>query len=556
MDKNYNTEITNEKLNNNFNIDLLDTLDKNNLFNNIIPNDNHNDSQTDNFQLNEQDIDTPKSDQGVTEENQTIKKINEIEEKNENIFIENNNEEKNLNLNNIDDTDNDNKSFESNKKDNNNNNCFDFNDFISKIKNKNNTKIDTKKDSVSKSHSPIQKNKINNNSIVIQKHDRDFSKNKKSKNEINKEEKTQKKKYSKERMEINKQRLNNLYNDYKKFKTKIENMKNDLSKEEMKDCSFTPQINKYSKKLVKNNSNYSKPIYLRNNENKKEFYKKKYELNFTHMPKINKNYKCNLDIYARLYNKNPENKDNYLDGNNCQFRPITNYNYEKAQISNNIKNISKRKKLLNDYINHQKIALNNSNKENKIPHTPNTSCTSISKVSIKKEKQKIFRPYFNKITKTMFKPNKPSLSLIYRKTNIYNDINERNYKLNNTYIQQYRNKKIEKNKSMNTNKSFLLDYMNNNYIKINNQKQKKKTPNNLKKNDINNIFYKNQYITEKKINSNNEKENVVLNYINKINLKDNESLNKGICVDIAKRCKIIKKIVQKNKKINPKKFNF
>ena len=87
-----------------------------------------------------------------------------------------------------------------------------------------------------------------------------------------------------------KQRLNNLYNDYKKFKTKIENMKNDLSKEEMKDCSFTPQINKYSKKLVKNNSNYSKPIYLRNNENKKEFYKKKYELNFTHMPKINKNY--------------------------------------------------------------------------------------------------------------------------------------------------------------------------------------------------------------------------------------------------------------------------
>lgn len=63
MDKNYNTEITNEKLNNNFNIDLLDTLDKNNLFNNINPNDNHNDSQTDNFQLNEQDIDTPKSDQ-------------------------------------------------------------------------------------------------------------------------------------------------------------------------------------------------------------------------------------------------------------------------------------------------------------------------------------------------------------------------------------------------------------------------------------------------------------------------------------------------------------
>ena len=206
MDKNYNTEITNEKLNNNFNIDLLDTLDKNNLFNNINPNDNHNDSQTDNFQLNEQDIDTPKSDQGVTEENQTIKKINEIEEKNKNVSIENNNEEKNLNLNNIDDTDNDNKSFESNKKDNNNNNCFDFNDFISKIKNKNNTKIDTKKDSVSKSHSPIQKNKINNNSIVIKKHDRDFSKNKKSKNEDNKEEKTQKKKYSKERMEINRQR--------------------------------------------------------------------------------------------------------------------------------------------------------------------------------------------------------------------------------------------------------------------------------------------------------------------------------------------------------------
>ena len=45
-------------------------------------------------------------------------------------------------------------------------------------------------------------------------------------------------------MELNKQRLNNLYENYKKIKNKIEEKKKELSKEEMKDCSFSPKINK------------------------------------------------------------------------------------------------------------------------------------------------------------------------------------------------------------------------------------------------------------------------------------------------------------------------
>ena len=56
-----------------------------------------------------------------------------------------------------------------------------------------------------------------------------------------------KKKYSKEKLELNKQRLNKLYSDYQKIKNKIENKKEELSKEEIKDCSFSPRINKHSK---------------------------------------------------------------------------------------------------------------------------------------------------------------------------------------------------------------------------------------------------------------------------------------------------------------------
>ena len=317
----------------------------------------------------------------------------------------------------------------------------------------------------------------------------------------------------------------------------------------MKDCSFSPKINQYSKVLVKNNSNYSKPIFLRNNENKKDFYKRKYELNFTHMPKINKNYKCNLDIYTRLYNKNKENNKNYINEDEYKFRPKTNYSFEKVAIPINRKNIVKRKKLLNEYITHQKVSLNNNNKENKISLTPNTSFTSISKISIKKEKKKIFMPYFNQITRMMNKPKKINNSLNNIKTNSYNSSNGQNYNLNNSYIQQYKNKKLVRNKSMTSNKSFLLDYMNKSFNKTNNQKQKKLAPINLTK-SLNNPFYKSYNLIEEKIKRSNSKENVIMNFINKINLRNDENSLKGICVDINKKCNIIKKIVQKNKRMN------
>jgi len=115
-----------------------------------------------------------------------------------------------------------------------------------------------------------------NKSMSIYKNRNNFSytkyKNKKIETNNMSEEKVEKKKYSKERIEMNRQRLDKLYNDYQKFQKKINNRRKELSENEIKNCSFSPKINKYSEILVENNPQYIKPIYLRN-ENKKDFYK-------------------------------------------------------------------------------------------------------------------------------------------------------------------------------------------------------------------------------------------------------------------------------------------
>ena len=118
---------------------------------------------------------------------------------------------------------------------------------------KNSKKINNAKNSYSFYSNIYKQEKTYNIKKKIDKKDEDN----------NNESKKIKFKYNKERIAINKKRINNLYEDYKKILNKRENKKKELSKEEMKDCSFNPKIDKNSKKLALNNP----PIFLRDNKN-------------------------------------------------------------------------------------------------------------------------------------------------------------------------------------------------------------------------------------------------------------------------------------------------
>ena len=267
METEINSEYIFNNTNNKLNIDLLDTIDNKDLFQNLKIKNNNNSIITDNDNDNDNNNENDKQSQ-----------ISNIKEE-----ISNNN--KNKLPSSIRNTCNE--VGESNEAVNSNINFINFKDFISKKKN-NST---SKSDSVSKSATSNKNKKILNKTKTNKSKSKGVGNSKtikiKKENGGIEEEKIKKKKYTKERMDMNKQRLNNLYNDYQKIKTKIENKKKELSKDELKDCSFSPKINKYSKILIKNNSYYSKPIFLRNN-NKKDKNEKKYENNFTVIPKINK----------------------------------------------------------------------------------------------------------------------------------------------------------------------------------------------------------------------------------------------------------------------------
>ena len=424
----------------------------------------------------------------------------------------NNRKDKNQNKNKLNITNNnENKSEDESNDDN--KNYISFNDFMKKKKNK----ISPKNESEAK----ITKNLNNSkNKNFQQKKDKNNGK----KNSNIKEEK-KKKKYSKERMEMNQKRLNNLYNDYKKILNKREDKKRRLNEDEIKDCSFSPKINKYSKLLVRNHSNYSKPIFLRNNDDKKKFNKKKYELNFTYIPKINKNSKYNLDAYNRLYNKKQTKNKNVQNINEFPFRPITNYNFE-YQKCNIIpyENILKRQLLLEDYINSQKIDIN---------YTPNTSYTSKSKSkysSVKPEKQRI--------ANALFCNNSGMISKMKQ--------NKRNYSLNNINEHQKNNKMNIKNKKASKINTEIFDYINNSFL-INNIYNNTNKSNVIKKRK-GSFKNKKEYDDFRDINSNNRKENVVDNYLYKINMNNYNTSNKGICIDLKEKCKslnnCLKKIIQ------------
>ena len=575
-----------------YNINLLDTIENKDLFQNLKINNNLANSKIINKNINtpflSDNNEQPKENKTniKSEINNEQNKENNIEEYyliDEEKFNDNKDDDKDDNIENKEDKgDQDYYNFNDNNNDlpiNNNNNeinCISFQDFMKKKnkefnqsqntpsitystsqnKKKSNNKNKIKKKETNKTMSKTFSNMKNNKSMSIYKNRNNFSyiKYKNNKTETNNmtEEKVQKKKYSKERIEMNKQRLDKLYKDYQKFQNKINNRRKELSEDEIKNCSFSPKINKYSELLVENNPQYIKPIYLRK-ENKKDFYKKKHEIIFTHVPKINKNY--NLDQYKRLYNKNMNKNDNEESQCEYPFKPITNYNFECNNNIKNLGNLEKRQILLDEYINQNKIIINNNNKNaqneefNKLSFTPNTSCTSNSKYSINPKMIKIFGPCYNEIN-MMHKTqnNKNKRKKINQRNYSFNNINDYNlYKNKQTEIsvnnKNYKStEKTKRNKSAKNSNSFLFDYMSN----INKRMIQQ---NNLYNPGFfhfktNQNFYRNNNSKHKNAKN---KENVITSFKNKIDLDNYNSQNTGICIDITKNCNNLKQIINRTR---------
>ena len=440
-------------------INLLDTVNDKDLFRNIINNNDNINCLTENYQLDINEIIDKNSDNNSNKENNEISNNSE----NEKIYFD-----------------------EMNKKINNNSNIDNYDDFNSFMK----TKMKKKNNKIPKSFSS---NKIKYKKISTPFMIKNYKTNNKSKEINNKVECEKKKvKYSKERIELNKQRINKLYTDYKKILDKIENKKKELSEEEIKNCSFSPKINKYSKKIIQNNSKFSKPIYLRYNNDlsRKNILLKKYQLNFTYIPKINKNYHLYL-----THNENSHKNDNQ--------KIIKN---NKSKESDNIiknANIIKRKLLLDEYISNQKIM--------------NFNDEDISSLNLKTNHCKI------NLNKNLKYPIVKNLNL---EKYFYNNIS--------------RNKRNKKDKKLLKSKSFYFDYIKGINKKINrNAILKQKITPIISINEMDKYFVYNY----------NNKENVIKNFIDKLNTQINtfNKDNKGICYNITEQCMNIKKIIFKNK---------
>ena len=482
--KNFNDIRKKNSNHNSLEIDLLDTIDNNKLLFGNVKNNNDiklgfkNENNNNNF-IKESDLSN----------DNFVLNLNEIIDENSDIIKDDEKNNENLQLENNIDEDNE----ISNEKKDENNNILDFNTF--KEKKSNSKKYNNAKTSYSFSSNIYKQEKTYNIKKKIDKKDEDN----------NNESKKIKFKYNKERIEMNKKRINNLYEDYKKILNKRENKKKELSKEEMKDCSFNPKIDKNSKKLALNNP----PIFLRDNKNndKKKIIMKKYELNFTHIPKINKKFNLSL-------NNTNINHDKYF------IKKINTMNNEGNKSNEKIKNINilKRQILLDQYINQQKIN-----------YIPNISKTFKSKISIKKNIIYAKKEYKNK-------------SLENNKNLSFNKINNNHYKKN----------KNRNGAKILRSKSFLSDYLKDIKIRI--------PPNIINKKHINPIisidkidkYYKNNYNTNNVYQNNNCSENLIKNYINKINDNIYNNINdaKGICYNITENCMNIKKISFKNKRFN------
>jgi len=210
----------------------------------------------------------------------------------------------------------------------------------------------------------------------------------------------------------------------------------------------------------------------------------------------------NLDVYNRLYNKSYyyKKKNNIItnEENNCTFNPQL-----LSSVKNNecLDNFIKRQEQFNSYIKQKKINLKkfiNNKESKKFTFTPNTSCTSASKYSIKLEAQrqdesnldKTNRLVYDSIKKIQEKNN--HLKLIYNtqytfipciNKNTKKIINNKNNNINNLYY--YKQKKTKENNNDIKEKINIEKYINHQYDNIkSNYKNDNELMNRLKEENI------------------------------------------------------------------------
>ena len=275
--------------------------------------------------------------------------------------------------------------------------------------------------------------------------------------------------------------------------------------------------------------------------------KKEYNNNSKYSFNSNNN-KNNLDVYNRLYNKTYYKKKNIenvisSDENNCTFNPnLLSKLKEKKPTNEEIKDFIERQEKFNKYIKQKKNNLKQDlykNESKKCTFTPNTSCTSGSKYSIKLEAQrqdeskldKTNRMVYEQIKKIEEKNN--NLFLMYNNQFsfipiINKNINIKRYKSpKNSNIPKY--KKVDINSYKNEN-DIKLDrkYINHQYDNIKSNykndrelmariqeenKRRRKRIDNMRKDQENTQFER--YTFKPEINRNN------LTYMNNFNFNLN-----------------------------------
>ena len=231
----------------------------------------------------------------------------------------------------------------------------------------------------SKSYHNIMKNKLENMQEIFSKYSpnknkRFLTQNNSGKINTNKKQKRNTSHSFQKRIIDNKVILeHNLTNfNFERINNYLNLDKNDYlhhSRNDNLKLNNSSHFNKSTKKEITNNQKFS---FIYNNNN-------------------------NLDVYNRLYNKSYYKKkkiENIIskEEKDCTFNPrlLSNFKEKKSNYEE-INNFIKRQEKFNKYINQKKIDLKNNlfnNESKKYTFTPNTSCTSGSKYSIKLEAQR------------------------------------------------------------------------------------------------------------------------------------------------------------------------
>ena len=450
---------------NKYNINLLDTIEHKELFKNLNKNINqnqYNNSYNINNNENNQNNNIIENDYYIiNDENSNNKKIGEDNKNNdENIYLQDLTNESN--------------------------HYIKYNPAKKII---NNAKID------SKSFKDIVKNKLDNFQELFTKLSPD--KNKRclsqdnSQNKKAKKDKKVGKKYSDE---------NNLIN-IKEFNFERNNNNNLPNKQK-------DNIYYYSNDFKKNNQNIS---YFKNSKKEQSNISKNSTNSYIKQIETN-----NLDVYNRLYNKSFYNKKknniNNNEENNCTFNPQLLSNLKSKKNNDCLENFIQRQERFNKYINQKKINLKKDiikNESKKYTFTPNTSCTSGSKYSIKLEAERQDESKLDKANRMVYDSMKK--------------IEDKNNHLFLMYNTQYSFiPSINKNKNINYKSS------SNNKNNINNSKTKEKKENSIKKEENKNIKkIKNKYVNHQydNIKSNYKNDKELMNRINEENNKRIKRIN-------------------------------